>query len=943
MKNNLKRNSIFTLFVFLSFSFVAYSQNVTVSGHVVDAVKGAPIEQATVRLYKATKDSTFITGLNSDNKGSFQFKNIPAGKYFVRIDLLGFGKAFQNFSVIKAPIDLGRISLSESEVMLKEAVVTGQVAEMVIKKDTLEYNPAAYKLLPGTAVEGMLKRMSGVEVDQDGKITVAGKEVKRIFIDGKQYFGKDPTIASKNIPIEIVDKLQVIDKKSDLALLTGIDDGNEETVINLTIKKGMKKGWLANAKVGLGKETENLKDGELRYETSAVINRFLGDSQFSVIANDNNVNIRPSRDWGSSNGQQMGMRSARNSGSGTGVTVSDVIGTNFAVAPSEKLKMGGNVLYNRFVNNARSTSVQTPLMDSVPFNQKAYSSYSKSENLTFDMRVEYNPDSAFSFVLTPSLGYNRSNSSSESNIFTFRGLAKDSVNSSFSTPTSENNGFTANLKLDMAYQFKKKGRRLSFSVESGINQTDGTGFNFSKTHYYALNKDSVLNQEIDNNSKAVNYSFYTAYMEPVGVNNFLQMSYLIRSNRTQTDRYSYKMDQNQNYTVLDTAYSKSLDNEFINQQIGLSFRSVREKYGYTIGVDLEPSTTNSKRFVGDKILNNVKGRSVLNVAPNLNYTYRIAKDQDLRIDYRGRTSQPSITQLDPTPDVSNPLNIRKGNPDLLPSYSNNLTMRFSNMNRKEQRGIMGFIRGNYNFNDIISKSTFDASGIQNTSYVNESGNWSLAGTFMYNSPIPISKFQVNSFTNTSYDNRIGYTAVNKVSQRNIANTFRFSESLGLTWRNDAIYTQLRGNYSYTKTLNSLTTTKSQVNTSYGTTFTAQINLPYRFILSSDVRYTANRGLSTGYNKDETLWNAELSKLLFSKQQGTVSIKLNDILHQQLSISRNVTNNYIEDVEYNTLTSYFMVAFAYRFNTMGGGAKRSSNSNWGDRPEGGRRRFDGGER
>ncbi|MDD2798690.1 MAG: TonB-dependent receptor [Bacteroidales bacterium] len=911
---------VFISFILFSFSLKSQSLvSYTTNGRIIDGTAKIPIEGVTVRLIKE-ENSTFLDGTTTDKNGIFTLKNIPIGTYQLKFSYIGysdFTHTIRFISSSKPQLNLGSITLTENSVLLNETTVVGKAVEMVVKEDTLEYNPAAFKMQKGTVVEDLLKRMSGVEIDSEGKITVAGKEVKKIYIDGKQFFGNDPTVASKNIPVDIIDRVLVVDKKSDLSLLTGIDDGEEETIINLTIKKGMKKGWIVNSKGGLGKETEQLKEGELRYEGNALVNRFFGDSQLSFIASTNNVNIKPSRDWGAGNNTQMGMRGGRSSSAGNGVTASDVYGSNFAIALSERFKFGGNLLYNNFRTNASKVSVQNPIIDSIPFNHNTNKSYAKSENFSLQVKMEFNPDSFFTFVFTPNFSYNRSNSNSLSKVYSFRNLAKDSLNRSYSNPFNNSDGYNITGQLDISYKFKTKGRRLSFSFESGINKADGSGLNYSDTYYAVSKKESILDQLILNNSETTNYRFYTTFVEPIGKNNFLQLSYSIRTNRSLSDKYTYKKGLENSYSILDTAYSKSLDNSFINQQIGLSIRSIREKYNYTYGVDLEPSFTKSKRFVGDKVFNNLNGHYVFNVSPNINYTYRFDKERNLKIDYRGKTGQPSISQLDPTIDISNPLKVRQGNPDLLPYYTNNFTLRYSKFARKTQQSFMTSIRGIYKINDIITKSTFDNSGVEHSSYTNETGTWSFQGMLMINAPIGQSKLQINNYTNASYDNKIGYTSTRIESLRNIASTSGIRENFGLTFRNSIIYAQLSGTFNYTKTENTLAINKPQENRSYGSIFIAQINLPFKTTFSSDIRYTANRGLYANLNKSETLWNTEISKLLFKQQEGTISIKAYDILHQQLNISRNATSNYIEDIEYNTLTSYFLVSFAYRFNSMGG--------------------------
>jgi len=941
-----KTLTLISLLIFVQFGFAQNipSKKYILVGKVIDVKTKQAMIGTTVRIMKSGKDSSFINGSVTDKNGLFNIRNIPTGEYVIRYTFLGFKTVNQKVSITtQSPVQfyLGEISMSENEHMLGEVSVVGQVTEMVVKEDTIEYNPAAFKLQQGSAVEEMLKRMSGVEIDADGKITIAGKEVKKVYVNGKQMFGKDPTIATKNIPVDIIERLQVIDSKSELAKLTGIDDGEEETIINLTVKKGMNKGWMMNAKGGLGREVQKISDGENRYEGNAMINRFFEDTQLSVIANSNNINVKPSQDWGSNNGAQMGMRGGRSGSAGNGVTASNLYGTNFATAISNYFKMGGNIVYNKFNTDAKRNSVQSPVLDNVPYNSSKSNSYNKSDNLTSDFKFELQADSFMTIIFQPNFSYNSSYSTSESQTNTFRGFNKDSVNRSSSNSWNKSNGLEFGGRLDFSYQLNRKGRRLSFSVEAGKNNTDGDGDNNSLSYYYSSKTEKMISQDIENLSGSRSFRFYAAYVEPIGKNNFLQLSYSYRPRYTTSDKYSYDT-KDPNNIVLDTTYSKSLENTFINQQIGFSFRAMRDKYQYTIGADVQPSYTSSKRFTGlDRSLKRSQDLSVINISPNLNYTLRYTKERSLRIDYRGRTGQPSVTQMDPTPDITNPLRIRVGNPDLLPSYSNNLTFRFMNQDRMRSRSLVASVQGSYVFNEIITRSSYDSSGVETSSYINESGNWNVNGMFMFNTPIGKTKFQINTNSNITYNSRIGYTNVNKESMRNVSNQLSVRENLGVSFRNNFLYTQARGNFSYSTTKNTLATQKAQENMNYGATFIAQITFPYSIILASDIRYTASKGLSTGYNKEETMWNAELSKLLFKKRQGTLSIRVNDILQQQISISRNITNNYIQDVEYNTLTSYFMASFAYRFNSMGGGVRRMRMGNGDYNPDGGGRRFEGG--
>lgn len=921
--------SILSLVLFVN---SALGQSSAISGKIFESISGAPIQSVTVRVYKVNKDTVLIKGSASDSKGVFLIDNLPKNKYLVRFDCMGFKKKFQNVDAkgtTKSPTNMGSIYLEESQINLQEANVVGRTPEVVVKQDTLEYNPAAFKLQSGSVVEDMLKRMSGVEIDTEGKIKVAGKEVKKVYVDGKEFFVNDPTVATKNFTTDMIDRIQVIDKKSDLTLLTGIDDGEEETVINLTIKKGMKKGWMANLQAGAGNEVGDTKNG-MRYESNALINRFFGDSQFSVIANGNNTNNQGSRDWGSGFNSQMGMRGGRGGGgNNSGITTSNLIGVNGAFAVSDKLKIGGNIMFNHSDNFANQESSRRNLLkDSVSFNNSRSINDYNSDNFSTALKFEYKPDSIWTMIFTPTISINKSITNNNDTTELLAGEVRDPINSTRKISYNKNTGVSLNGRFDVSYQFKTKGRRLSFSVEGGHNEGDGFGTIAATTFYQRRDTTITQDQHILNNSDNNSFRFYTTFVEPIGTNNFLQFSYSIRTNDSHSDKYSYNKEYPTDllYTILDTIYSKSLENSYVNQQIGTSFRVVREKYGYTFGIDLTPSISKSKTYLYDNIKSDLPSRSVINYAPNLEYTYRFDRSHNLRIDYRGQSRQPSISQLDPTEVRSSATSITIGNPSLLPTYNNNMTIRYTSNNRETQRSLMTTIQAQYIVNSIINKTSYDADGNRTTKYVNENGEWSSSIALMYNTPIGKSKFQINTYSTGSYNNQIGFTAIRTKGiesppVKNTANTLSLNENLGVIYRNDWLYSQLRGSIRYAKSTNSLATLSKNETMNSSISYNAQFTLPAGFSLSSDIKYSENKGFTAGYSKSETIWNAELSKTLFQRKQGTIRLKIYDILKQQLNYNWVSNAQYIQDSRYNTLTSYFMVFFNYRFNAMGG---RSSN-------------------
>ncbi|MFZ4456802.1 MAG: outer membrane beta-barrel protein [Bacteroidales bacterium] len=928
-----KHNLFILLLIFFSISTIR-SQSYSVIGRIVESANKQPLQQVTIRIYKNQKDSLFVGGTTSDKNGFFSFKNTQIGKFFIRIEYMGYKKQFKNFEFKSESkgIDVGTITLIQSNINLSEAVVVGRLPEVVVKQDTLEYNPEAYKLQPGSVVEDMLKRMSGVEIDTEGKIKVAGKEVKKVFVDGKEFFGNDPTVATKNFTTDMIERIQVIDKKSDLTLLTGIDDGEEETVINLTIKKGMKKGWMANLQGGLGKEVIANSVNGTRYESNALINRFFGESQFSVIANGNNTNNQGSRDWGSGFNSQMGLKGGRSlGGNNSGITTSNVVGVNGAFAINDKLKIGGNIMFNSSDNFvSQTTNRKNLLKDSVSFNKTRSENQYNSDNFSTAFKIEYKPDSAWTFIFTPTISVNKSNSYNNDTTALLAGIKQDSINSTNKHSFNKNIGLSLNSRFDISYQFKTKGRRLSFSIEGGHNEGDGFGTIYANTIYQQRGYSRLQDQQIVNKSSNNSFRFYTTYVEPIGTNNFLQFSYSLKTNYSYSDKFSYNHNQDHNlkeYTILDSVYSKSLENSYINQQIGTSLRAVREKYSYTVGIELTPSVTHSKTFLLDSIFSYRPSHSVINYAPNLEYNYRFDRSHNLRINYRGQSKQPSISQLDPSKSQSSSTSITKGNPDLLPTFNNNLTIRYTGNNKETQRSLMATIQCQYIVNSIINKTSYDADGNRLTEYVNENGEWNSSLALMYNTPIGGSKFQINNYYTGSYNNQIGYSAYRtngsaSLPLKNKSNTLSLNDNFGIIYRNAWLYSQLRGSVKYAKSRNSLASLQDNETMTNSISYNAQFTLPYGLSLSSDIKYSENRGFSAGFDKNETIWNAELSKTIFAKNQGTLRLKIFDILRQQLNYSWVSNAQYVQDSQFNTLSSYFMLFFNYRFNSVGAGQRNS---------------------
>ena len=916
----MKSGKCLLMLLMILFSPMAFAQQsgVNVTGSVVEQGSDTPIEQATVRLLNV-KDSAMVRGVVSARNGSFTLKNVKKGSYLLHITFIGYDPLYQPLQITgkKNPVNVGKLELSDGAIELGEAVVIGKAPEVTVRNDTVEYNADSYKVTEGSVLEDLLKKMPGVEVDSEGKITVNGKEVKKVMVDGKEFFSDDPKVASKNLPAKMIDKLQVLDKKSDMAQMTGFDDGEEETVINLTVKPGMKQGWFGNAYGGYGS-----KD---RYEGNAMVNRFVNNDQITFMGGANNTNNMGFSDLASTMFSGMGGGGGRRGGfgAGSGITSSGNAGLNFSKEfKPDKLTLGGNTRYSHSDNDARSKSDRQNILpgDSSSYDNSEAMSRTKSDNFGVDFRLEWKPDTMTQLIFRPSFSFSHSMNDNFSDATTLDN-ERDTVNTNKSSNYSESNGYNLNASIDFSRKLNNKGRVFSATLSGGNSDSYSDGMNRSDIVYFnqtdAL-KNSIIDQRSRYDNKGFNYRAYVSWVEPIGHNNFIQATYSISQRKQEALKNVYNQDADGIYNVLDSAYSQSYRNNFISQRASLSFKSQRAKFNYTIGLNLDPSYSSSENFVGDTTLSKIT-RKVFNLSPMAQFNYMFDKRTNLRIMYNGRTSQPSMTQLQPVADISDPTNITIGNPDLNPRYTNNVFIRFQQFTPEKQRAFMIMANGSYIINDIVSYTSYNQeTGVKTTTYKNVNGNYSGNVRMMLNTPLKNKKFSINSMTMASFANSNGYINEEKNTNRNLI----LSERGGIDFRSSYLDLGVNGNIRYNATSNSLQKENNQNTFNYGAGGYTTIYLPLNFKIESDVNWSTNSGYGDGFKQNEVLWNASASKSFLKNNQGTLRFKIYDILQQRSNISRSITASYIQDSEYNTLGSYFMVHFIYRFSIFKGGASAS---------------------
>ena len=907
----------------------AQNKYVSLSGSIIDADEKAPVAQATVQLL-SLPDSTFVSGEASSNNGYFKFPNLKAGKYALKVSFVGYQTLIKSIelSAAKPSVNLGQLALQPDAIMLGEAVVVAEAPQVTVVQDTTVYNTSAYRVPEGAMLEDLVKKLPGAEVDSEGKVTVNGKEIKKIMVDGKEFFSDDPKLAMKNLPVEMIDKVKAYDKKSDLARVTGIDDGEEEAVLDLTVKKGMKQGWFGNFIGGYGSKE--------RYEAGAMANRFTDKAQFSLIGSANNTNNQGFSEFGDA-GQGMG------GNAGSGINTSQSLGVNFA-KDSEKMEIGGDVQYGHSNRDAWTKSAtETFLQNGSSYKNSMNTSNRNRHDVSANFRLEWRPDSMTNIIFRPSGSYSKTNSYSNG-VSTTLDNERDSVNHKVSDTQGRNNNVSAKGDLQINRKLgNKPGRNLTLRLNYNYNNSNSDRWSYSETDFYKNDSLSILDRFNDGNNYGNSYKIQMTYTEPVFTNRFLQFSYSYQYKKSHSQKYVYNANDENYYPIKDRldSLSNESENKYMTQQLQVSLRTIREKYMYNIGVSVEPQKSTTTTIVGPNAKQPLS-QHVWNYSPTIDFRYRFSKQEQLRLMYRGRISAPNIEDLQAVKDVTDPMNLIYGNPSLKPSYSNRFMMFYNKYSPKTQRGMMANLSFNNTLNSTANKVTYDEeTGGKITNLVNVNGNWNTQAFFSFNTPFKNRKFTINTYTNAFYQNLVGFSSINKENaEKSTTRNLNLLERLTGNFRSDVFECGLSGSVKYGFSHNTIQKDRNQETFDYEISANTNVNLPWDIYLSSDINYSIKSGYGEGFDKNVVLWNAQISKNFLKNKQATLRFKIYDILKQQNNLTRTVTANYTQDSEYNTLNSYFMFHFVYRLNTLGGkqmkGKRAPGGNHGGSRPYGGGR-------
>jgi len=937
------------LFPVLFFSVLsAHSQSV--KGKLVDLVDSKPLQGATLTL-ASIKDSANAYNAISDSTGTFLFRALPKDSFFLKVSYSGYAQYRQIVATNEpAPVlDLGTLFIPKSATELSGVTVVSKAPPASQKGDTLQLNAAAFKVNPDATTEDLIKKMPGITVDRDGTVTAQGEQVRKVTIDGREFFGDDATAALRNLPSDVVDKIQIFDRLSDQAAFTGFDDGNSQKALNIVTKSGIKNGQFGRIYAGYGTDD--------RYSAGGNMSFFKGDRRLSFVGNFNNINQQnfASQDLlgvtssggggGRGGGGAGGGRGGGGAGGGgfggggnagnfsigqqNGISRTNAIGINFSDKWSKKVDVQASYFFNnaslKNMQIARTSQAQATGSDRIT--DDTVTSASTNNNHRFNMRLEYRIDSSNSIIINPSLNFQDNESETFSISKNYYG-ANDTASTSNSRSTSDRNGYNLRNNILYRHTFAKRGRTFSLNLNTALNKNDGESTNYSQIRYVKTGIDSLQDQYKVNPTDGYTLSANVSYTEPIGKRGQLQFSYQPSYSKNKADQQTYNFDPiNHGYTDFDTTLSNRFENTNTTQNGGVSYRMGQSRDNqFSVGVNFQNSRLQSDRTFPTATQ---VDQSFNNVLPNLMWSRRISPKSSFRIFYRASVNFPSVTQLQDVVDLSNPLRVSMGNPSLKQSYTHFVSGRYTFTNTQKGQSFFANIflqtANDYVTNaiftptadTIIEHNTKVSNGSQLTKPVNLDGYKSFRTLLTYSIPMSIIKSTVNINGGFSYSRLPGQAnqditiTSNYVYDGGINIASNISEYIDFN-----IYYKINSNNANTKGSSKVQTSASTNYISYVTG--GQVNLLTKsgWFLQNDLNYQRNNGLTVGTDPDFLLWNAGFGKKFLKNKAGELKLSVFDLLKQNQSFVRTVSSNLVVDEQNTVLQRYFMLTFTYSLKNFG---------------------------
>ena len=927
------------LFTFLFFFFVQLTlfaqKNGSVKGLAFDTISKQPVGAATITVLEK-KDSSLVTFTMTGADGRFEITGLANGEYRLLITHVNYHNSNKYFTVsdsLKSQ-DLGNVVMNDKSKVLEEVVLANEAPPITLINDTIQYNAGSFKTAPNASVEQLLKKLPGVKVEKDGTVKAQGETVTKVLVDGKEFFGNDPKVATKNLPADAVDKVQVYDRQSDQAQLTGFEDGNYEKTINLKLKKDKKKGLFGKVSAGVGNKE--------RFENKFNVNSFKGARQFSAIGMGNNTNAegfsfmdilnftgelaRMQQGGGgnininlsSQDASAMGINGGnRNSGINTawggGFNYNNIIG--------KKLDLQSNYFYNRYNPNTESHIQRQYLLPDTSY----YNSNSYADNLNnthrLNLNLLYQLDTYNTIRVIPSFSYQQTNNRSQTDYRTLSKL-QSPVNDGYSNSNNNSEGYNLRNEIAWRRKFRRKGRTFSLSVQTTLNQTDGDGSLSSINSFYQSNgnllRKDTLNQQSTMNGSLKGYTARAVYTEPLGKRTLMEFSLGKSDTRNLSEKLTYDYNKNNGkYDQKNALLSNDFENSYGFTNAGFRIRNQQKKYNLSLGISWQQSDLDGKIISGIK--DSLISKRFQNLLPNARFQYNFTRFKNVSLTYNTNTNQPSMSQLQPVPDVSNPLNIREGNPDLKQEFNHNVQANLALISPFSSKNLFLFLRVQAAQNKIVNYDSLDQqTGVRKTKPVNVNGVYNLNANFSYSRPVKFLKGNIELSSNVGYNR--GKQLINTLSNPKAENAIAVL-SVGPELRLDMNPTD-KFNLVLGTAVNHNNTKYSQQpglsNNYLSQEYSASVDweLPKGFFFSTDFTYMVNSQRAAGFNLKVPLWNASISKQMLRFNRGELKFSARDLLNRNVGISRNTSNNFIEDSRVLTLRQFFLLSFTYSLSKTG---------------------------
>lgn len=927
------RKNFILLIILTIDSVVLFAQkNGSVKGVAFDTLAKQPVASATITVL-SKKDSSLVTFTLTNNNGSFELRGIPNGEYRLLITHINYYNSNTYFTIDdnKKNIDLGNITMKDKSKILPEVVIKNEAPPVTMINDTVQYNAGSFKVQPNANVEQLLKKLPGVQVDKDGTIKAQGEKVQKVLVDGKEFFGNDPKIATKNLPADAVDKVQVYDKQSDQAQLTGFEDGNYEKTINLKLKEDKKKGLFGKINAGGGADE--------RYEGKFNVNSFKGARQMSAIGMGNNDNgegfsfidvlnftgalnqLKNNGGGGNfnitinSNDPSAGLLSGL--GNNSGIVTAWGGGVNYNNIIGKKIDFQSNYFFNRYNPNTES-HIQRQYATGSIYDQNSY-----ADNLNnghrFNMNILYQIDSMTSLRIIPNFSYQQTKNRSLSDYQTFSSnLIK--INDGSANTTSNSDGYNFQNSLMFRKKLNKRGRTFSLSLQTSLNDATGDGSNFSITGFYnpdgSFNKRDTLNQKNNSENDLKGYNAKAVYTEPLFKRSLLEFSVGKSDTKNNSEKKTMDYnDQNGKYDLLNSQLSNNYSNTYGYTTAGIRMRTQKKKYNFMFGATWQQAQLEGSITSGTK--DSVIRKDFRNILPNARFQYNISKFKFFAVNYSTYTTQPTASQLQPVPDVSDPLNIKNGNPDLKQEFTHAIQGNLNLISPYKNKNLFFFFNLQETQNKIVNYDSLNSFGVRYSMPVNVNGVYNLNSDVEWGMPVRFLKASFNIGNRVGYYRGKQFVTTTSTPMLTTAKTLTLGPTLRLDMTpNDKLNIDLSSRLNYT---HSIYSAAPSLNTEYlQQEYEAELDwqLPKNFFFSTDFTYTVNNQLANGYNTNVPIWNASISKQLLHYNRGEIKFSATDLLNRNISVSRTSNQSYIQDSRIKTLQRFFILSFTYSLSKAG---------------------------